>query len=293
MENNRCKNYILKEGEPIPFLVRLGVTNKDGTVLSKRYDKFRQINRFVEFIKDIIPTVIKLREEEKRPLSKEEPLKIIDFGCGKSYLTFAVHYYLSCIETIPCKIIGLDLKEDVIKTCNALAQELNAENLKFIRGNIETFNIEENRPDIIITLHACDTATDYALFNAIKAGTKAILSVPCCQHEINKELDNITFSEDSPFASITRYGLIKERFSALATDAIRAELLEESGYNVQIIEFIDMEHTPKNLLIRAVKTLPHQTSKAVCAKRKDSLLNALGAEQTLNALLKTSLKSLY
>ncbi|MCI5606415.1 MAG: SAM-dependent methyltransferase [Spirochaetia bacterium] len=235
------KNYLLPEGTPVPFLVLLGIMNSDGKVISAKYDKFRQINRFLEFIDDVIPEVI----SKKNP---EEPVRIADFGCGKSYLTFAVHYFLTEVKKIPCQIEGLDLKEDVIKYCNEMAEKLNLKELIFHTGNISDYSGKEN-PDIVITLHACDTATDFALKYAVERNTKAILSVPCCQHQINQQLGKT----EGDFEPLLKYGLIKERFSALLTDALRGEWLETKGYKVQMLEFIDIEHTPKNILIRAVK----------------------------------------
>lgn len=246
---NRKKNYILQEGVPVPFLVLLGVMNADGKVMNSRYDKFRQINRFLEFIDDILPSVMKIKEKtEKTP----QPLKIADFGCGKSYLTFAVHYFLTEIKHIPCQIEGLDLKEDVIRYCNDMALKLGLKDLIFHTGNIADYS-GDKAPDIVITLHACDTATDFALKYAVEKGAKAILSVPCCQHQINTQLSKQTGSPAPDFEPLLKWGIIREKFSSLVTDALRGEWLEAQGYNVQMLEFIDMEHTPKNILIRAVK----------------------------------------
>ena len=286
------KNYLLQEGKPVPFMVLLGIMNADGKVISSKYDKFRQINRFLEFIDDILPEVIKQKAENNE---KECPLRIEDFGCGKSYLTFAVHYYLTEIKKLDVEIIGLDLKQDVIDYCNKITKELGLKGLKFDVGNISDYNYENN-PDMVITLHACDTATDFALDYAIKHNCKAILSVPCCQHEINSQLnENLkNWKKESKipenFLPILKYGILKERFSALLTDALRAEILEKNGYSTQILEFIDMEHTPKNLLIRAVK-------KSLSDKRKqnddknssdtiNSVLTTLEISQKLNELLK-------
>lgn len=273
---NRKKNYIIPEDTPVPFLTELGVMTKDGKVISQKYDKFRQINRFLEFIDDIIDDVIKLN---KKNFTKEEPLRVIDFGSGKSYLTFATYYFLNDIKKIPCRITGLDLKEDVIKECSALSKKLNCLNLDFKIGNIEDFD-EDKNPDIIITLHACDTATDYALNYAVTKNAKAILSVPCCQHEINTQLEKSSTVKNSSFSLLAKYGLIRERFSALVTDALRAELLEQQNYNVQILEFIDMSHTPKNILIRAVKKQGHQTKSGDL-----KILDELKITQTLSNLL--------
>lgn len=246
---NHRKHYLLPEGRPVPFLVLLGIMNDEGKVISSRYDKFRQINRFLEFIDDILP-------EFTDKTAAGQPLRIADFGCGKSYLTFAVHYYLTEIRHIPCEIEGLDLKEEVITYCNDMAKKLGLQNMIFHTGNIADYAGQHN-PDIVITLHACDTATDYALKYAVERGARAILSVPCCQHQINTQLqkqDKATASEIPPeFTPLLKWGIIREKFSSLVTDALRGEWLEQQNYKVQMLEFIDMEHTPKNILIRAVK----------------------------------------
>ena len=277
LDQNRTKNYILCENTPIPFLIRLGIMSAQGKVISSKYDKFRQINRFLEFIDDILPEVLLWKNKNKN--KDKTPLTIIDFGSGKSYLTFAVQYFLTEIKKIDCKIIGLDLKEDVIKNCSTLAKELGCTNLSFSTGDIALYKGSEN-PDIIITLHACDTATDYALDYAVKHKTTAILSVPCCQHELNLQIKS---QNDSIFDPLLKYGLIKERFCALVTDAVRAQLLEKAGYKVSILEFIDMTGSPKNLLIRAVRQAKEK------AKSNDSyekILLELKSNQTLNELSK-------
>lgn len=243
------KKYLLPEGRPVPFLVLLGIMNDEGKVISSRYDKFRQINRFLEFIDDILP-------EFTDKTAAGQPLRIADFGCGKSYLTFAVHYFLTEIRHISCEIEGLDIKEEVITYCNEMAKKLGLQNLIFHTGNIADYSGQHN-PDIVITLHACDTATDYALKYAVDRGARAILSVPCCQHQINTQFqkqDKSTASEIPPeFTPLLKWGIIREKFSSLVTDALRGEWLEQQNYKVQMLEFIDMEHTPKNILIRAVK----------------------------------------
>jgi len=233
--HNRKKKYVLEEGTPISFLVELGVLTKEGKVINAKYDKWKQINRYLEFIEDILPS-----------LPKDRILKIIDFGCGKSYLTFAMYYYLKEINGYQIEITGLDLKDDVIRTCNDLAEKCGFDHLHFLKGDIAAFQGEE-AVDMVVTLHACDTATDYAIYKAINWNAKVVFSVPCCQHEVNRQI------KSHELQPVLKYGLIKERLSALLTDAIRANLLEESGYDTQILEFIDMEHTPKNILIRAVK----------------------------------------
>lgn len=236
MSHNRKKHYVLEEGIPVPFLQDLGVMTQEGKVVHSRFDKFRQINRFLEFIEDILPELDKGRE-----------LTILDFGCGKSYLTFAMYYYLHELKHYDIRIIGLDLKKDVIRHCNELSQKYGYEKLVFLEGNIADYT-GVDKVDMVVTLHACDTATDFALAKAIGWDAKVILSVPCCQHELNRQIKNEVLEP------VFKYGLIKERMAALVTDALRAEYLEREGYDAQILEFIDMEHTPKNILIRAVKT---------------------------------------
>ncbi len=236
MSHNRQKQYIIAEGMEVPFLQDLGVMTKEGKIVRAKFDKFRQINRFLEFIEDILPS-----------LNKDREITIVDFGCGKSYLTFAMYYYLHILKKYDIRIIGLDLKRDVIRRCNELAEKYGYEKLKFLEGNIADYN-STGQVDMVVTLHACDTATDYALEKAIGWNAGVILSVPCCQHELNRQIDN------EMLAPVLKYGLLKERFAAIVTDALRAEYLEREGYDTQILEFIDMEHTPKNILIRAVKT---------------------------------------
>lgn len=227
LSHNRKKRYILEEGHPVPFLVDLGVQTKEGKVITSRYDKFRQINRFLEFIEDIWPL-----------LPKDRPVHIIDFGCGKSYLTFAMYYYLHELKGLTLEVTGLDLKKDVIVHCNELAKKYHYEGLSFLHGDIADYTGTDSA-DMVVTLHACDTATDYALYKAMKWHAGVILSVPCCQHEVNKQI------ACEPLEGALKYGLIKERLSALFTDALRADLLEENGYDTQVLEFIDMEHTLK------------------------------------------------
>lgn len=236
LSHNRSKKYILQEGVAVPFLQDLGVMTSDGKIVNSKFDKFRQINRFLEFIEDVLPQ-----------LRQDREITILDFGCGKSYLTFAMYYYLHVLKKMDVRIIGLDLKKDVINHCNALSEKYGYEKLNFLEGNIAEYTgVEE--VDMVVTLHACDTATDFALDKAVGWNAKVILSVPCCQHEVNGQIKNDTLEP------IFKYGLIKERMAALITDAMRAQYLEVCGYETQILEFIDMEHTPKNILIRAVKT---------------------------------------
>ena len=235
LTHNRKKKYILDPQVKVPFLEDLGVQTSEGKIVHSRYDKFRQINRFLDFVEDILPA-----------LPKDREVVILDFGCGKSYLTFAMYYYLHELKGYDIRIIGLDLKEDVIRHCNELRTRYGYEKLDFLTGDIADYD-GVDQVDMVVTLHACDTATDFALDKAIRWNAKVILSVPCCQHELNRQISN------EILAPAFKYGLIQERMAALFTDAIRGNLLEEAGYQVQLLEFIDMEHTPKNILIRAVK----------------------------------------
>ena len=279
INSEKKKNYILQEGKPVPFLVTLGIMNAEGKVFNAKYDKFRQINRFLEFIDDAVNDVLKIYQKNK---NKNHPvLKICDFGCGKSYLTFAIHYFLTQIKNIPCQIEGLDLKSDVIKYCNDLAEKLDLKGLKFKVGNIADYSGQE--PDIVVTLHACDTATDFALKYAVDHNAKVILSVPCCQHQVNSQLskktqktENIDLENKNPqerlikafhdeideiFEPLLKWGLIRDKFASLVTDSLRGKWLEKAGYKVDMLEFIDESHTPKNLLIRAVKSAERSRKK--------------------------------
>lgn len=263
LSHNRKKKYILEEGIPVPFLIDLGVMTQNGSIVNAHYDKFRQINRFLEYIEDILPSL---------PTGRE--LRILDFGCGKSYLTFAIYYYLKVLKGYPVRITGLDLKEDVIRHCNELAVKYGYDKLEFLCGDIAYYD-GCSQVDMVVTLHACDTATDYALAKAVGWGAKVILSVPCCQHELNKQMKNDLLSP------VLHYGILKERMAALMTDGLRAQILEANGYRTQILEFIDMAHTPKNLLIRAVYN-------GHCADNKDQineLLAAFDVNPTLYRLL--------
>lgn len=252
LSHNRTKRYILPEGTPVGFLIDLGVMTKEGKIVRQKYDKYRQINRFLEFVEDILPQ-----------LSKEREQTIIDFGCGKSYLTFAMYYYLKELKGYDIRIIGLDLKEDVIAHCNELKDKYGYGKLSFLVGDIASYT------DV-------DAATDYALAKAVQWGAKVILSVPCCQHEANRMMENELLQP------VLQYGILKERMAAIMTDAVRANLLTAKGYDTQILEFIDMEHTPKNLLIRAVYTGKDSENAAEALKNMEE---ALHLNLTLNKLL--------
>lgn len=235
LSHNRKKKYVLEDGRPIPFLIELGIMSEEGKVHARKYDKFKQINRFLEMVEDVMPS-----------LPEDRPITIVDFGCGKSYLTFALYHYLAVKQKRQIQIVGLDLKADVIEHCSQLAKNLGYQDLKFLVGDIAEYN-ELEQVDMVVTLHACDTATDAALDKAVRWGASVILSVPCCQHELFSQM------EASIMNPLLSHGILKERFAALATDSIRAKLLDIMGYRTQLLEFIDMEHTPKNILIRAVR----------------------------------------
>lgn len=264
LQHNRKKKYLLEEGSKIPFLVDLGVMNNEGYIIKSKYDKYRQINRFLEFINDVIPK-----------LDSKKRITILDFGCGKSYLTFAMYYFLKEIKGLDIHIIGLDLKEDVITHCNSLKERYGYNDLEFLIGDVANYK-GVSHVDMVVTLHACDTATDYALARAIQWNADVILSVPCCQHEVNSQIKNDLLSP------ILKHGLLKERISALLTDGIRAEILELYGYDTQILEFIDIEHTPKNILIRGVRSSDKKSSST---KELDNILKEFNISQTLNNLL--------
>ena len=294
LSHNRKKKYILEEGIAVPFLQDLGVMTQDGKIVRTKMDKFRQINRFLEFVEDILPQ-----------LDKDRELTLLDFGCGKSYLTFAMYYYLHELKGYDIRIIGLDLKTDVILHCNELAKKYGYEKLSFLVGDIADYE-GVDQVDMVVTLHACDTATDFALAKAVGWNAKVILSVPCCQHEVNKqfekqqnlksgkmktktevletlEVPSNQFSVvEEVLAPVMDYGLLRERFAALVTDGLRAKRLESEGYETQVLEFIDMEHTPKNILLRAVKK---GSPAAKSRKEAEDCENFLKIQPTLGMLL--------
>ena len=294
LSHNRKKKYILEEGIVVPFLQDLGVMTQDGKIVRTKMDKFRQINRFLEFVEDILPQ-----------LDKDRELTLLDFGCGKSYLTFAMYYYLHELKGYDIRIIGLDLKTDVILHCNELAKKYGYEKLSFLVGDIADYE-GVDQVDMVVTLHACDTATDFALAKAVGWNAKVILSVPCCQHEVNKQfekqqnlksgkmktktevLETLEVSSnqfsvvEEVLGPIMDYGLLRERFAALVTDGLRAKRLESEGYETQVLEFIDMEHTPKNILLRAVKK---GSPAAKSGKEAEDCENFLKIQPTLGMLL--------
>lgn len=269
LSHNRKKKYILEENVPVGFLIDLGVQTPQGKIIHSAYDKFRQINRFLEFVEDVLPV-----------LEDRDVIRILDFGCGKSYLTFAIYHYLHELKGKNVQIIGLDLKEDVIAKCNALKDKYRYENLRFLTGDIKDYT-GQDEVDMVVTLHACDVATDYALYKAMKWNAGVILSVPCCHHEVNRQIQN------EALRPMLNYGIVKDRLSALATDSLRALILEEQGYETQLLEFIDMTHTPKNILIRAVKhnkmmSVKHREQ---LAKQEKEFTEFLGIHTTLQMLL--------
>ncbi len=267
LSHNRDKNHLIPEGTPCDFLVRLGVMNKDGSVRPKHYHKFRQINRFLEIVEDSYPA-----------LPSDKTIRIIDFGCGKSYLTFALYHYLHIIKGRDVSIVGLDLKKDVIDFCSKTACELGYTNLTFLMGDIADYT--GDNADMVVTLHACDTATDYALINAVNWNTKVILSVPCCQHELFSQIKNDLHQP------MLKYGIIKDKFTELLTDALRGLKLEEMGYKVSMIEFTPLEHTSKNIMIKAVKSVPYKKLQQKAAGEYNALKEFYNVNPAIDMLKK-------
>ncbi len=269
LSHNRKKKYILEENVPVGFLIDLGVQTPQGKIVRTAYDKFRQINRFLEFVEDVMPA-----------LESRDVIRILDFGCGKSYLTFAIYHYLHELKGKNVQIIGLDLKEDVIAHCNGLKDKYGYHNLQFLTGDIKDYT-GQDEVDMVVTLHACDVATDYALYKALKWNAKVILSVPCCHHEVNRQISN------EVLRPMLNYGIVKDRMSALATDSLRGLILEKQGYETQLLEFIDMTHTPKNILIRAVKNnkMISAAKQVKLEQQEREFTEFLGIHTTLQKLL--------
>jgi len=275
LDHNREKQYIISPGQPCLFLEEIGVMSADGKVKRQQEHKFRQINRYLEIVADLLPS-----------LPAEGPLNIIDFGCGKSGLTYALYHFLHEINGRTLNIIGLDRNESVITGCQRAVERFGWEGIRFEAGDISTFRPQATDLPVhlAVSLHACDTATDAALKQAVDWQAEVILAVPCCQHELSTRLAS------PPLESLLRHGILKERFAALASDALRAEWLEQNGYRTQVLEFIDMEHTPKNLLIRAVNR-QEDTSAARSSSRSDSIKSILGIESSfLESLAKDESK---
>ena len=267
LAHDRRKRRLLPEGVPVPFLVELGVMTPEGKVRARRQDKFRQINRFLELVDDVLPN---------------RTLRIVDFGSGKSYLTFALYHLLAVERRLEVEVVGLDLKEDVIERCRALAGTLGYERLQFEVGDIALY--DGAAADVVVSLHACDTATDAALDRAVRWGAEVILAVPCCQHELYDQID------DESLGPLLSHGILRERFAALATDAARAQLLQAVGYDADVIEFVDLEHTPKNLLIRASRRPQRDTGQAMRRYRafKERMSIDPALERLLSDLLTTA-----
>lgn len=267
LSHNRDKNYLIAEGTPCDFLIKLGVMNKDGSVKPKHYHKFRQINRFLEIVEDVYSS-----------LPSDRTIRIVDFGCGKSYLTFALYYYLHIIKNRSVSIVGLDLKKDVIDFCSRTAAELGYTELTFLMGDIADYT--NDNADMVVTLHACDTATDYALINAVAWNSKVILSVPCCQHELFSQIQNDLHQP------MLKYGIIRDKFTELLTDALRGLKLEAMGYKVSMIEFTPLEHTARNIMIKAVKGIPYKKLQQKAADEYTRLKEFYNVTPAIDALKK-------
>jgi Methyltransferase domain len=263
--HDRRKTRLLPEGEPVPYLVELGVQTPEGRVRSQRRAKFRQVNRFVELVDDVVPAL------------PEGRLRVVDYGSGRAYLTFALHDLLARVHGRDVDVLGLDVKADVVAECDALAQRIGADGLRFEVGDISGASLDG--VDLVVSLHACDTATDAALERAVRAEAGVILAVPCCQHELLGQLDN------DVLRPLLRHGTLKERFAAEVTDAARARLLELAGYDVQVVEFVPLEHTPKNVLLRATRTTRPTSDVARLGAEYRAFADELGIEPALERLL--------
>ena len=277
-EHNKKKQYILNEGDKIDFLIELGLMSVEGKILKSSFNKFKQINKYLEFIDDVI-------EELKAKKLITNHINVLDFGCGKSYLTFALYYYLKNYrKDLTFSIVGLDLKKDVIEFCNKLAKKLNYENLEFLNGNIKDYD-KSKEVDLVFSLHACNNATDYSLEKALSLDAKAILAVPCCHHEFFEKIQKNKNSEFyNTLKIMTDNGIVLDKFATLATDSFRSLSLELCGYKTKMIEFIDMEHTPKNILIKAIKSKSSNLKEKLVEYNK--LKEFLGIKPLLEDLIK-------
>lgn len=265
LSHNRKKQYLIPEGEACDFMQALGVMDSEGKVYKKMYDKFRQLNKYLEFVEDVLPYL-------------GDEITIVDFGCGKAYLTFALYYYLVKLKNRAVKIIGLDLKQDVIQFCNQIAVQLGYDGLSFRIGDIGAFDYEE-RVDMVVSLHACDTATDEAIGKAVAWKAKVVYAVPCCQHELFNQLEN------NEMSLLLKHGVVKDKLATIVTDTLRAQALEAVGYQVQVLEFIDMTHTPKNILIRAVLSDKSEEQKSLDYEKYQAFINAWNVRPRIDKTL--------
>ncbi|MGL5051627.1 MAG: class I SAM-dependent methyltransferase [Fusobacteriaceae bacterium] len=282
-EHNRKKEYIISDEKPIEFLIDLGIMDKMGKIIPGSYSKFKQINRYLEFIRDVIDEL-----ENKKLL--EDTLKVVDFGSGKSYLTFVLYYYLKVLRGINVEVIGLDLKKDVMKHCGELAKKYGFDNMEFLYGDIKDFE-KLKKVDIVFSLHACNNATDYAILKGLELEAKVIMAVPCCHKEFNQK---ITKSKKTmlkqELVPIVEHGILLEKFSALITEGFRANILQLSGYDTTVMEFIDTEHTPKNILIKAIKSVKLSEDLKKKKENTENLIEFLGVQPILYDLAKKYFK---
>ncbi len=251
--NNKSKKYILSGDEE--FLKHLGVSDKNGRVYDKKQAKFRQINRFLELIRDI---------EKHLP---DGDLRICDLCCGKSYLSFAVYHYFAVIQGRKVKMTGIDLKPDVIEYCSEVAKSLGFDGLEFICGDIRAYEAESH-VNLVISLHACDIATDIVLQKATDVQADVILSTPCCHHDLNKKLDC------DALAFIGNHSMLRQKLCDAATDALRLKLLESKGYEVSALELIDPEETPKNILLRGIRKKNFDPNGTVATATREEYISA-------------------